>query len=254
MGYVNSYNASSGPLAITLQALSGTNPGAYCIIEKNIADGTFNTVTFTATGADTFTDGSTSYVLYVPGDQITLQCVAISGTNYWKVVGRDFLQRGLTAITSEVSVSNTGTLTALVSETLPVGVLYAGATFRIVVDGTVQTNTTSGTLTFTTNIQGTALAQTAQMASQSALGPVAFHLESVASIRTTGTSGTAICKPYGWINFATLLNLSSTSTSTTTVNTTSGASSTVLSLSAQWASALTNNILKIETAYIERII
>jgi hypothetical protein len=118
----------------------------------------------------------------------------------------------------------------------------------------VQTSAVaSSTLTFTPLVVNTALAQTCQMPSQgSALGPVAFDLRYTITIRTSGSSGTAIAKPFGVINFSTPLYLFSTSASTTTVNTTSTSVPTI-GLNAQWGAANASNSLLVDIATIERI-
>src|ERR1700756_4676572 len=80
-GAINKYNASAGSLAVTLPALTGLTVGAYCIVQKDSADTSTNTVTFTRVGGDTFDDTSTSLVLSAPGEMRTLQKISISGTS-----------------------------------------------------------------------------------------------------------------------------------------------------------------------------
>jgi hypothetical protein len=257
MGNINSYNASGGALAITLPALAALNVGAYCIVEKNIADGTLNAITFTANTGDTLDDLSTVLVLMLPGEKKVLQVVSIAGVKYWKVTGGLHPKTGLTAITSEFSLTSSNAASTIVTYSVPVATLGAGSSFLIRLDGTVQTTSTSGTLTFTPYIQNTALAQTAVMASQTSANAASpFYLEYRLTVRTTGTSGTAIAKPYGVINLATsgVVYLTSTSTSTTTINTTSSASTPTLYVQAQWATANASNSLLVETATIERVI
>src|SRR5271166_4902004 len=84
MGNINRYNATSGALSVTLPALSGLNPSAWCMIEKYVLDVSANTVTFNCNGADTFDDGTTSLVIAVSGEKHTLQLIAVAGTTYWK--------------------------------------------------------------------------------------------------------------------------------------------------------------------------
>lgn len=257
LGNINSYNASSGALAITLPPLNALNVGASCLVEKNIADGTLNAVTFTANTGDTFADLSTVLVIAQPGEQRTLQVEAIAGIKYWKVTNASLPRVGLAANVSEFSLTNSTTATTIITYSVPPATLGAGSSFRVRLDGTVQTTSTSGTLTFTPQIQGTALAQTAAMpteASANAASP--FFLEYIYTVRTTGVSGTAIAKPYGIINLATsgVTYLTSTSTATTTINTTAAAGSNSLLVQAQWATANASNSLLVETATIERII
>lgn len=255
LGTINSYNAQANPLAITLPGLSSVAIGASFIVEKNIADGTQNTVTFTCAGTDTFDDASTALVLALPGEKRVLQVINIGATKYWKVTGGLNPRTGLAALTTEFALTNSATAQTIISTSLPPATLLAGSTHLIDLQGTVQVMATSGTLTFTPYLQGTALAQTAVMATQSAAaGPVAFRLQFVVTTRSTGTSGTAIAKPWGQINFATPLALASTSTATTTVNTSAAASSNALSVQAQWQTANTANSLLVETATIQRIL
>jgi hypothetical protein len=54
-------------------------------VEKNVADTTVNAVTFTAAGADTFDDATTTLALTHTGEKRTLQVISISGTKYWKI-------------------------------------------------------------------------------------------------------------------------------------------------------------------------
>jgi hypothetical protein len=256
MGSINSYNASSGALTPTLQALSSTNVGATCIVEKNVADTSFNTVVLSANGSDTFDDGTVSLTLFAPGDKFAIQCVSISGTKYWKILNNARLKQGIIAKVAQVPVSNTTTNTTIITATLPSASLTTGATFRIKVQGSIQNTATSGTLTFTPNIQGTALA-TAVIASLTSSNAVsAFWSETDITVRTLGSSGTAIAKTFGLATLATsgLTGLTGTSSTATTVNTTSSASSTTVFLQAQWATANANNVLLIETATIERIV
>lgn len=155
-----------------------------------------------------------------------------------------------TAISSPVTVSNTTTETPLVSLGLPPGILAAGSTYRINVMGTVQVQATSGTLTFKPYIGGTA-AQTPQMATQgSAAGPVAFWLEMYVSVDTTGTSGTYVAHGRGEMEFSSRVNLVTSSTTTTAVNTVTAAT---VKLTATWATASATNILTVSIATIEQV-
>lgn len=253
--YDNVYNANGGALSITLPALSTESDGANFIVEKYTLDGTLNSVTFNCNGGDTFYDGSTSLILRRPGEKRAIQVVTVSGTKYWQVLYGLNPAVGLTAIASEFTLANSNTATTIIGPVaLTPATLAAGSTYRFKLLGTVQVKATSGTLTFTPYIQGTAL-NTIQMASQgSAVGPFGFSLDILATVRTTGTSGTAIAHGNGWINFSTPLMLTTTNTSTTTINTTAAASSTNLYVQATWQNADPANSLKIETATIERVI
>lgn len=257
-GNLNRYDASSGALAVSLPALSGVDDGANFIIEKASTDTTLNTVTFTRAGSDTFANGSTSYILNRPGQRVWLQVVTISSTKYWGIVmaGETNPRGGLTAITSQLALNTSTSLTTVVTTDLPAATLFAGSTYRIRLLGTVRVKATSGTLTFTPYIQNTAL-NTIQMASQtSAEGPVGFTLEILVTVRTTGATGTAIAHGTGHIKFATntALVLTSTNTSTTTIDTTTAAASTALAVKAQWQTSDSTNALAVEIAEIERVL
>ena len=250
-GNVNTYNASGGALSVTLPALSGVNVGANMIIEKTAADTTYNAVTFTCAGSDSFDDGSTVVAVNAPGENRWIQAILVGATKYWTVIsGRDPKQ-GLVSNSSQVAVTNTTTSTTLITTSLKPAQLPAGATYRIRLGGTVQVQATSGTLTFTSAIQGVNLAQTAVMATQGSATTAGFWLESVITVRSTGSSGTAIASPYGQINFTTPVQLTSTSSSTTTINTTTSGN---LSISAQWATASATNSLLVNTATIQRVV
>ena len=259
MGSVNVYNASSGALSATLPALSGVNVGATCIVQKDPLDTSSNLVTFTRAGSDTFQDATTSFGLAKTGQYALLSVISVSSVKYWKIIDSGLLRipGGLTAITSEVNLNTSVTETTVVTMTLPTGELIAGSTFRIKVLGTVQVTSTSGTLTFRPYLGANVSTETFQMAGQtSAEGPVAFWLEVDITVRTTGSSGTYVAAGYGRIEFvtnaATNIPLKNTTATTATVDTT--AATPVIKLTAQWATSNASNILKVETATIERII
>ena len=157
-------------------------------------------------------------------------------------------------LSSEFTLSNTGTLTQIISATLPSNSLAVGSTFRIKCVGTVQFASTSGTLTFTPSVAGVASTMTPQMATQTTgAGPFVFSLEIMIVIRSIGTSGTYMAYGMGsLINSATPVAIvPSTTPAVTTINTTTA--TPAVSLSAQWATASVSNALKIETAIIERV-
>lgn len=255
MGQINSYSAVAGSITVTLPALSATNPGANCLLEKILTDQSQNTVTFLCAGTDSFDDGNTSHTLYTSGDQVALQAVQIAGVAYWKIRNRNFLRRALEANSIQIGVTNTTALSAPAFIFFPATDLYPGATFRTILDGTVQVKATSGTLTFFPTTGDAFAYQQAQMPSQgSAAGPVGFHLECITTFRTTGSLGTFIVKPFGVINFATPVYLTSTSTLTNTTNTTgSGTGGQGIAMYVQWQTADPANSLLVETATIERL-
>jgi hypothetical protein len=254
LGYINRYNASGGVLTVTLPALSTANVGAQTLVEIDTLDTSFNSVRFTAAGTDTFVDGTVSFNMVRAGEKCNLQVVSVSGVKYWKIIGA-FIPRGdgIATAVSQFALTNSTAATQVIGTGVPVP-LNVSATYRIQLCGTVQTSAVaSSTLTFTPLVVNTALAQTCQMPSQgSALGPVGFDLRYIITIRTSGSSGTAIAKPFGVINFSTPLYLMSTSASTTTVNTTS-TSVPIIGLNAQWGAANASNSLLVDIATIERI-
>lgn len=257
-GNLNRYNAASGALSVTLAALSSCPDGTNFIVAKDPLDTTINAVTFTRNGSDTFSDGSTSLVLTRPGQFAWIQVVTVSGTKYWAVIlqGEENPRGGITAITSQFAQSNSTASADIATTTLPAASLFAGSTYRVRLLGTIKVKATSGTYTITPSIQGTALG-TFQMASQtSAEGPVSFSLEIYITVRSTGSSGTAIAHGWGHIKFATntAVIISSTNTTATTINTTSAASSSVLKVAGQWATADANNAVALEIAEIERVL
>ena len=267
LGTINSYSASGGALAVALPGpIAGYNAGATMVLEKAVAsaraattaDATSNAITFTTNTGDYFDDGSTTLVLNQPGEKRTLQVVQIpasTGTKYWKVVNSVEPKTGLAATTSQYSQAS-ASATSVVAYTVPPVSLYAGATFRVTLSGTIATGSTaSQTLTFTPIIQNTALAQTAVLTTSATNAASSFRLEYVITVRTTGTTGTAIAKPFGVAQMAGsgVQYLSSTSTATTAINTTSTAANTTLGVSAVWSNA-TGNTLLVETATIERVV
>lgn len=162
---------------------------------------------------------------------------------------------GVATAAAEVTVGNTTTETALVSKALNSMAwdTAPGTTFRFTIRGTIQVKATSGTLTFTTYIGPTASTETLQMPSQSsAEGPVAFHLVVDATVRSIGSSGTYISNGFGRIELATPVILSTTTTTTAALDTSDYTPATV-KLTAAWATADAANVVKVETATIERL-
>jgi hypothetical protein len=158
--------------------------------------------------------------------------------------------------TTELNLNTSTTETDVINKAAVWGQLAVGSTFRITIFGTVQTQATSGTLTFRTYLGATAATQTFQMPSQTgASGPFGFHLNIMLTIRSLGASGTMIVGGWGEINFATRVPLTTTSASTTTVDTTgSGSTIPLVKATAQWATSSATNILKVETATIEQVV
>jgi hypothetical protein len=258
-GYINSYNASSGAISVTLPQLSTTTVGASLMIQKDPADTTFNLVTVSPYSGDTFYDGRASLILVRPGDKYVIQHYTASSTNYWLItqLSSEAGPQGLLAIASEVSIVSTSSLTPIIltgAGVFPEGGLYVGATFRINARGTMQNQATSGALTLTPYIQNTALGTVQFTTITSANAASWFEVESYIVVRTVGSSGSALAKTKAFANLATTgaTSLYSTTTTATTVNTTT--STTQLGLQAQWATNSATNSLLIETATIERVV
>jgi hypothetical protein len=159
------------------------------------------------------------------------------------------------AASSTTTLSNSSALTTLATLTLGTGSLAAGSTFRVNIMGSVQTQATSGTLTFTVTLAGTTLTQTLQMPSQSgASGPSSFWAEMFLTVQSLGSSGTAIAHGRGEIEFSGRVNLDPSAPgipTTTTVNTTT--TTPAVTVNAQWATSSTTNILTVTVASIEQV-
>lgn len=157
------------------------------------------------------------------------------------------------AITAEVNLNTSTTETTLVTTTLAPGLFIPGTTFRCTIRGTLQTQATSGALTFRDYLGANVSTETYVMPTQTgASGPVGFMLVIDSTVRTVGASGTYVSHGYGRIDFATPVTLSTTTATTAIVDTT--ATSSVLKVTAQWATSSATNILKVETATIEQIV
>lgn len=255
MGSINVYNASAGVLAPTLPVLALLNVGASCFVQKDTLDASANAVTFTRSGSDTFQDATTSFVLNRPGQYAQLTVISVGGTKYWKIIGQGMpkIPGGLTAITSQMNLNTSVAEANVVAFTLPASELVVGTTYRIKMLGTVQVQATSGTLTFRPYLGVNVSTETYQMPSQGgAAGPVPFCLEVDITVRTTGAVGTYISNGWGRMEFATPVILTTATATTATIDTTAVAP--VLKLTAQWATSSATNILKVETATIERVI
>ena len=161
---------------------------------------------------------------------------------------------------SQLNLVSSNAQTDIIALTLPAASALAGrglvigSTFRITLRGTVQTQATSGTLTFRFYMGANVAAQTAVMASQVAAGPVPFWLQADMVIRSIGASGTYVCNIGGWISFTTrvfLENTGATGASTAVVNTT--LANPIIKATAQWATSSATNRLLVENANIEQV-
>ena len=160
---------------------------------------------------------------------------------------------GLVTNISAISIANTNVETTILTYTHVNGGLAAGSQFLFLFQGTHQGQATSGTLTFRMYIGGTA-GQTVQLGSQSSARAQTYcSFEGLATIRTTGSSGTYITSGrYSYATSATAqVQAFQGGASTTTVDTT--ASSIVIRITAQWTTASATNILLVQNACIERI-
>lgn len=254
-GNINSYDAHSSAITATLPALSGLTVGASCLLEKYQGDTSYNAVTINRSGSDLFDDGSTQVILTNPGEQILLEVVEPVSTPMWKIVSRSNYKTGLASRATELTLASSSAATDIISVTLPANTLAVGSTYRIKLYGTIQTQATSGTLTFIPFLQGVAINSGTpfQLATQaSALAAAGFCLEVLLTVRSVGATGSAMSHGFGTINAVTNdINLTSTNATATTVNTTNAAA---LKIQAQWQTPSATNILKVEVATIERVL
>jgi hypothetical protein len=159
---------------------------------------------------------------------------------------------GIQSNTSQVSVGpSSSSETTILTVTLPTNFLAAGTSFRFKFKGTLQLQATSGTLTLRMYIGGTA-GQTIVLTSQtSAVSASYCEFEGMATVRTTGASGTYITsgRLYVHTGDTAILNARQGGSSTTTVDTT--ASTPVVKMTAQFATSSSTNILLVQNATIE---
>jgi hypothetical protein len=159
---------------------------------------------------------------------------------------------GIADITSQVSVGPSSTTeTTIATATLPTNFLAAGTSFRFKFQGTLQLQATSGILTLRMYVGATA-GQTVVIASQTSAVAASFcEFEGIATVRTTGASGTYISTGKLTVHNAdtTVINARQGGASTTTVDTT--ATTPVVKMTAQFATSSTTNILLVQNATIE---
>lgn len=89
MGHINIYNASDVPLSPILRQASLGTLGTTCLVGKDSADISNNTITITCYPGETFHDGTTTRELIDPGSFLVLALLANpeDGIAKWKVVG-----------------------------------------------------------------------------------------------------------------------------------------------------------------------
>jgi hypothetical protein len=157
----------------------------------------------------------------------------------------------IASLTSQASVTNTTTATTIITATLPTNFLNAGTTFRIQMMGTFQCQATSGTLTFTPNLAGVALPTMVLPTQSTAVSANFFQATMLVTVRTTGTSGTAIAVGNMQINTSStaVLQASQGGATASTINTTT--TTPALNIQATWATASSTNSLLVQHATIE---
>ena len=159
---------------------------------------------------------------------------------------------GLTAITSQVSVTNTTNETDIATYTLSSGSLSAGSTFKFIFYGTHQNQDTSGTLTFKMYI-GSNAGQVIQMASGNARAQTYMEFYGMATVRTTGATGTYVTSGiYTVHTSATAVTKAYQGSGTTSVVDTTAAAP-VVKITAQWQTASATNTLLVQIATIELV-
>ena len=159
---------------------------------------------------------------------------------------------GIQSITAAASVGpSVGTEVTIATVTLPTNFLFAGTSFRFKFQGTLQLQATSGTLTLKMYV-GANAGQTVQLASQGSLVAQSYcEFEGLATVRSTGASGTFIATGalYTLTSATAVLQCMQGGASTTVVDTT--AATPVVKLTAQFATSSTTNILIAQNATIE---
>jgi hypothetical protein len=156
------------------------------------------------------------------------------------------------AITAAASVGpSSSSEVTIATVTLPTNFLAAGTSFRFKFQGTLQLQATSGTLTIRMYV-GANAGQTLVLASQGSLVAASYcAFEGVATVRTTGASGTYIAtgELYAMTSATAVLQCMQGGSATTVVNTT--AATPVVKVTAQFATSSTTNILIAQNATIE---
>jgi hypothetical protein len=157
---------------------------------------------------------------------------------------------GIQAITSQVSINTTITETTIATVTLPTNFLLAGTTFRFRFQGTHQNQATSGILTFRMYL-GTNSISVVFPTQTNAVAASYMEFEGIATVRTTGSSGTFIATGSYWVMNASTTSIAAAQggASTAVVNTT--ASTPIVKVTAQWATSSATNALLVQNAVIE---
>src|SRR5262245_55298742 len=140
--------------------------------------------------------------------------------------------------------------------TLPAKFLQAGSVLRFTAFGVFSTTGTPTLLlgVYYGGVAGTALATTGAITTGSGVTNVPWRLELTSTVRTTGSSGTAMSQ--GFCLFGTSVSASSflpvpnTALATVTVDTTAAK---VLSIGAQWSAASASNTVTLHNFFIESL-
>jgi len=157
----------------------------------------------------------------------------------------------VTVATSEVSLSNSLTETALFTFTVPANTAQAGTTYRIKVTGNSDNIATSGALTFRLRVggvSGASLAGFGLTAQSSAKTSQYYSAEYTVTFRANGTSGSVIGG--GLLQAMFSGQTVSVGAIPQNVNTTIDQP---LVFTVQWATADPGNIVRLETATCELI-
>jgi hypothetical protein len=238
-------------------------------------------VTVTRSGSQTINGVNGNMVLTAPGDNIVICSpaagkwsairnvlqgdsalpttpLALSAAGSSPYVSRiDHAHRSpgvIAVITSQTAVGpSSNSEVELMSATLPTNFLAVGTTFRFQFRGTVRLQATSGNLTFKMYI-GANAGQTVQLASvTSAQSEVGCEFEGIATVRSTGASGTFLSTgSFYLITSATAMRDAIQGGASTSVVDTTAATPTVR-LTAQFATSSTTNFVYAQTGTIEII-
>jgi hypothetical protein len=158
-------------------------------------------------------------------------------------------EKYITVITNPVTISNTNLETTVMNLSIPSRYIDIGSLFKFYFTGLHSNIATSGTLTFKMYI-GKQSSQTIVLASSStAYSNIYMFFEGYAIVRSSNTyfnNGHYIIKRS--TTAITISSQDSTSTSTLELD-----DPTEIKITAQWQTANTNNALRIQTGYIEKI-
>lgn len=186
------------------------------------------------------------------GTPLALSAAGTSGTAPSRGDHAHQTPGGIQSITSQVSVGPSSTTeTTIATVTLPTSFLAAGTSFRFMFQGTLQMQTTTGTLTIRMYV-GANAGQIVQLASQGGpLGQCFCEFMGMATVRTTGASGTYIANGRLIANssVSALFGFYQGGATTTTVDTT--AATPVVKITAQFGTSSATNILLVQNATIE---